>query len=237
MKNKGLICIAILLIVFGFSFIAFVDRRDSVELQAMSEMNFETHPEIGSEWIVKSKETKGGDRIFSKDEVNEEVKESALASLGSDLNLNFRFRSRAEFIEVESSDKVLIANMTDEQWGTYIGVELVGKNGEFLTNVDPAYNGIHYNRSVMIMPNFGEVATGRVRIEVPEIHLSLENLLSDIKHILKEPRNLKTLSKAGVRIRFREGISFPEDPADSVSEWIMLDENTRESLINYLVTD
>ena len=125
--------------------------------------------------------------------------------------------------------------LTPEACGEFIGVEMVGGDGKYMTLKDSAYQGVFYNRdeSKMSVPPIG-LDTSTESVNMPDIKISLIDLISRLKPKLKSYETREAISNNGLRFRIRTNLPSNAEWTPVMSAWIEVDEIGRGNLIQYL---
>ncbi|MFT4176575.1 MAG: hypothetical protein QM627_07945 [Luteolibacter sp.] len=102
--------------------------------------------------------------------------------------------------------------------------------------MDPAYAGVFYDRGSRIsMPPFDLDSTAGPE-KIPEIHISLLDLIfrSKLQSVLRSDESIESIRGEGLRFRIRVGLPSDGGWTEFRSEWIEIDRVGRARLIEYL---
>jgi len=135
-------------------------------------------------------------------------------------------------------DLFIYDQLRPETCGEFIGLELVAGNGKYLTGKDPDYQGVFYNRdrSRITVPEIGIDRKPFPSI-VPEVRVSLVDLISRLKPELSSANAINAIAMDGLRFRIRLSLPGYGNGERLVSRWIDVDMLGRENLKSYLESE
>lgn len=157
-------------------------------------------------------------------------------SFSNDLSIIIAPIDKGARIPLSKKDLYFYEKMlTPEACGEFIGVEMVGGDGKYLTLRDSAYQGVFYNRdeSRMSVPPIG-LDPSAESVNAPDIKISLIDLISRLKPNLNSHEMREAISNNGLRFRIRTNLPSNGEWTSVMSEWIEVDEIGRGNLMQYL---
>ncbi|MFD0894202.1 hypothetical protein KBB96_09330 [Luteolibacter ambystomatis] len=153
-----------------------------------------------------------------------------------DMSISIRPANKNCLVPLNDKDLYFYQKMLkSDTCGEFIGIEMVGGDGKYLTLVDDAYAGVFYNRdeSRISMLPFGLDSTAQA-VKPPDIKVSLIDLISRLKPALKSDESMAAIDAEGLRFRIR--VNLPSDGTEKEvrTGWIQINETGRNNLIQYL---
>lgn len=174
----------------------------------------------------------------SKLYVNGDVASDVEIHFESDLTIVIAPSGKNSRKLLSKQDLFFYGKFAPETCGEFIGVEMVGGDGKYLTIDDPAYQGVFYNRnrSMITMAPVG-TDQGVEMTEVPEINISLIDLISRLKGALTSREAMAVIEADGLRFRVHLRLPSGGEWTPITSGWISIDKTGRDNLVQYLESE
>lgn len=158
---------------------------------------------------------------------------------GNDLSILITPTDSKSRIQLSEKDLYFYKKMlASESCGEFIGIELVGGDGTYLSLKESAYQGVFYNRdgsSIGVPPH--DLDSNTKLTKTPDIKISLVDLVSRLKPDLRSDGLLKQLEKSGLRFRLRANLPANGAQVFVISDWVQVSDIARQNLIEYLESE